>query len=108
MAAGFIESIPGFEPACGHLPERRPPERTCLSANRRSSRTSYRDEGNRRGMIRKLKFFLEMIKFEHTIFALPFAFMGALLGGVVMEHRLPQWSEIGWILLAMIGARTAA
>lgn len=59
-------------------------------------------------MIRKLRIFLEMIKFEHTIFALPFAFMGALLGAVVMEKRLPEWSEIGWILLAMIGARSAA
>jgi len=59
-------------------------------------------------MIRKLRIFLEMIKFEHTIFALPFAFMGALLGAVVMEKRLPDWSEIGWILLAMIGARSAA
>ncbi|MBB3109281.1 4-hydroxybenzoate polyprenyltransferase [Paenibacillus phyllosphaerae] len=62
-------------------------------------------------MMRKLgKFgvFLEMIKIEHTIFALPFAFMGALLGAVVMEDRLPQWSEIGWILLAMVGARSAA
>ncbi|UVI32389.1 UbiA-like polyprenyltransferase [Paenibacillus spongiae] len=59
-------------------------------------------------MIRKLRIFLEMIKFEHTIFALPFAFMGALLGAVVMENRLPEWGEIGWILLAMIGARSAA
>ncbi|MBW7473446.1 putative 4-hydroxybenzoate polyprenyltransferase [Paenibacillus oenotherae] len=59
-------------------------------------------------MIRKIKIFLEMIKFEHTIFALPFAFMGALLGAVVMEKRLPQWGEIGWIILAMVGARSAA
>ncbi|WP_274651649.1 UbiA-like polyprenyltransferase [Paenibacillus humicola] len=59
-------------------------------------------------MIRKIGIFLEMIKFEHTIFALPFAFMGALLGAVVMEKRLPAWSEIGWIVLAMVGARTAA
>ncbi|QYR19908.1 putative 4-hydroxybenzoate polyprenyltransferase [Paenibacillus sp. sptzw28] len=59
-------------------------------------------------MIRKFGIFLEMIKFEHTIFALPFAFIGALLGAVVMEKRLPEWSEIGWIVLAMIGARSAA
>lgn len=59
-------------------------------------------------MIRKIGIILEMIKFEHTIFALPFAFMGALLGAVVMEKRLPDWSEIGWIILAMIGARSAA
>lgn len=59
-------------------------------------------------MIRKLRIILEMIKFEHTVFALPFAYMGALLGAVVMEQRLPSWSEIGWISLAMFGARSAA
>lgn len=59
-------------------------------------------------MIRKIGIILEMIKFEHTIFALPFAFMGAILGAVVMEQRLPSWEEIGWITLAMFGARSAA
>lgn len=59
-------------------------------------------------MIRKIGIILEMIKFEHTIFALPFAYMGAILGAVVMEQRLPLWSEIGWITLAMFGARSAA
>ncbi|MEK3881455.1 UbiA-like polyprenyltransferase [Paenibacillus sp. PL2-23] len=59
-------------------------------------------------MIRKLRIILEMIKFEHTIFALPFAYMGAVLGAVVMEGSLPSWSEIGWITLAMFGARSAA
>ncbi|QJD82418.1 UbiA-like polyprenyltransferase [Cohnella herbarum] len=59
-------------------------------------------------MIAKLRVFLEMIKFEHTLFALPFAFVGAILGAVTVEKRLPEWSECGWILLAMVGARTAA
>ncbi|WP_337103473.1 UbiA-like polyprenyltransferase [Paenibacillus sp. YIM B09110] len=59
-------------------------------------------------MIRKIGIILEMIKFEHTIFALPFAFMGAILGAVAMEQRLPSWEEIGWITLAMFGARSAA
>lgn len=59
-------------------------------------------------MIRKIRIILEMIKFEHTIFALPFAFMGAVLGAVVMEQRIPSWGEIGWITLAMFGARSAA
>ncbi|MFB6362482.1 UbiA-like polyprenyltransferase [Paenibacillus elgii] len=57
---------------------------------------------------RKTKIFLEMIKIEHTLFALPFAFMGALLGSVVSFNHLPSWGQIGWILLAMIGARSAA
>jgi len=59
-------------------------------------------------MIRKIRIFLDMIKFEHTLFALPFAFVGAILGAVAQEQRLPEWSEIGWILLAMVGARSAA
>lgn len=59
-------------------------------------------------MWNKAKIFLEMIKFEHTIFALPFAFMGALLGSVVQFEKLPSWGQIGWIIVAMVGARSAA
>jgi 4-hydroxybenzoate polyprenyltransferase len=59
-------------------------------------------------MLTKIKIFLEMIKFEHTLFALPFAFMGAILGSVVMTGHMPSWIQIGWITLAMVGARTAA
>ncbi|GFN30644.1 UbiA-like polyprenyltransferase [Paenibacillus xylaniclasticus] len=59
-------------------------------------------------MIRKARIFLEMIKFEHSIFALPFAFMGAILGGIVENNELPTWAQIGWIVLAMVGARSAA
>jgi 4-hydroxybenzoate polyprenyltransferase len=45
-----------------------------------------------------------MIKFEHTVFALPFAFLGALGA----SHRWPSWEKVLWILAAMVGARTAA
>ncbi len=45
-----------------------------------------------------------MIKFEHTLFALPFAFLGA----VMAANGLPMWWHILWITLAMIGARSAA
>lgn len=45
-----------------------------------------------------------MIKFEHTVFALPFAFLGALAGA----QGMPSWEKILWILVAMVGARTAA
>lgn len=58
--------------------------------------------------MRKLGIFLQMIKFEHTIFALPFAFMGSLLGAVTVNHSLPTWAQIGWVLMAMFGARSAA
>ncbi|QKS71090.1 UbiA family prenyltransferase [Paenalkalicoccus suaedae] len=56
----------------------------------------------------KLKIFLEMIKFEHTIFALPFAFLGAILGSYTINGALPSAIDWLWITLAMIGARTAA
>ncbi|MGD9561707.1 MAG: UbiA-like polyprenyltransferase [Pyrinomonadaceae bacterium] len=47
---------------------------------------------------------LRMIKFEHTLFALPFAFLGAVLAA----EGLPAWDKIVWITLAMVGARSAA
>lgn len=59
-------------------------------------------------MFKKVKIFSEMIKIEHTVFALPFAFMGAILGSFVVSNQLPTWAQIGWILLAMFGARSAA
>jgi 4-hydroxybenzoate polyprenyltransferase len=59
-------------------------------------------------LLKKTKVFLEMIKIEHTLFALPFAFMGAILGSIVITNQLPGWAAIGWIILAMIGARSAA
>src|SRR5207244_3111381 len=52
----------------------------------------------------KLKTTLEMIKFEHTLFALPFAFLGAVLAA----NGLPTWWQIFWITVAMFGARSAA
>ncbi|WP_217556262.1 UbiA-like polyprenyltransferase [Paenibacillus sp. GbtcB18] len=61
-----------------------------------------------RQLIHKTKIFLEMIKFEHSLFALPFAYMGAILGAVVETGHLPRWTQIMWVTLAMIGARTAA
>ena len=45
-----------------------------------------------------------MIKFEHTLFALPFAFLGAVLAA----DGLPGWWQIFWITVAMFGARSAA
>ena len=55
-------------------------------------------------MFKKIAILLEMIKFEHTVFALPFALMGAFLaaGGV------PGAAVFGWVVLAMVGARTSA
>ena len=55
-------------------------------------------------MLKKISILLEMIKFKHTVFALPFAFMGAFLAA----RGVPQPATFGWIILAMAGARTAA
>jgi 4-hydroxybenzoate polyprenyltransferase len=53
---------------------------------------------------KKFKIFLEMIKFEHTVFALPFAYVGALL----VQKKIPSGHDLLWITTAMVGARTAA
>ena len=52
---------------------------------------------------------LEMIKIEHTLFALPFAFLGALLAarGFTATGLPTVWQAL-WITLAMVGARSAA
>jgi 4-hydroxybenzoate polyprenyltransferase len=50
---------------------------------------------------------LEMIKFEHSVFALPFALVAALLAAG-QTGGLPSWRQILWIILAMVGARAAA
>ena len=47
---------------------------------------------------------LEMIKFEHTVFALPFAFLGAFLAA----QGFPGWRVSGLVILAMVGARSCA
>src|SRR6476659_8175038 len=59
--------------------------------------------------LRKIRLTLEMIKFEHSIFALPFALTGALLAvreDGINKHAL--WAKIAWIVVAMVGARSAA
>ncbi len=48
--------------------------------------------------------FLELIKFEHTIFALPFAYLGMLLAA----GGWPTWHQFFWITIAMAAARTVA
>ena len=55
-------------------------------------------------MIEKTAVFLNLIRFEHTLFALPYAVAGAFLA----EGGVPGWTTALWILVAMVGARTAA
>jgi 4-hydroxybenzoate polyprenyltransferase len=51
-----------------------------------------------------------MIKFEHSVFALPFALTGALLAARFdsTSGLWPTWGQIAWIIVAMVGARSAA
>ncbi|MEO6912911.1 MAG: 4-hydroxybenzoate octaprenyltransferase [Candidatus Baltobacteraceae bacterium] len=51
-----------------------------------------------------MKLFLKEIRIEHTLFALPFAYVGA----VMAAQGVPSWSALLWITLAVFGARTAA
>jgi 4-hydroxybenzoate polyprenyltransferase len=55
-------------------------------------------------LIEKVKLFLELIKFEHTIFALPFAYLGMVLAA----GGLPTFHQFFWVTVAMASARTLA
>jgi 4-hydroxybenzoate polyprenyltransferase len=54
--------------------------------------------------MRAVGLFLREIRVEHTLFALPFAYVGAILAA----RGLPTAAQLGWITLAVLGARTAA
>jgi 4-hydroxybenzoate polyprenyltransferase len=56
------------------------------------------------GKIKAIRSFLDLIKFEHTIFALPFAYLGMLLAA----DGLPTFGQFFWITVAMAAARTVA
>jgi 4-hydroxybenzoate polyprenyltransferase len=58
---------------------------------------------------KRVRLTLEMIKFEHSVFALPFALTGALLA--IREGGQGRWEvlpKVGWIVVAMVAARSAA
>jgi len=56
------------------------------------------------GILSKIRTTLEMIKWEHSIFALPFALTAMLLAA----GGLPGWRTVTWIVVAMVAARSAA
>src|SRR5947209_17277421 len=56
----------------------------------------------------RIRIVLEMIKFEHSVFALPFALTGALLAARVSRHGWPTLKQVLWIVAAMVAARSAA
>src|ERR1700737_2334166 len=56
-------------------------------------------------MFNRLTVYLSFVRFSHSVFALPFALAGALLAA---QHVPLRWGTIGWILVAMVAARSAA
>src|SRR5437773_2576451 len=68
-----------------------------------------RIEAGLRKFLKRIRLTLEMIKFEHSVFALPFALTGALLAW--REAGFPRellWIKLAWIVLAMVAARSVA
>jgi 4-hydroxybenzoate polyprenyltransferase len=59
-------------------------------------------------MASRIRTVLAMIKFEHSVFALPFALTGALLAARATTHGWPNLRQILWIIVAMVAARSAA
>ncbi len=59
-------------------------------------------------MAGRIRTILEMIKFEHSVFALPFALTGALLAARARQHDWPTLRQTLWIVIAMVAARSAA
>jgi len=55
--------------------------------------------------VSKLATYFSFVRFSHSVFALPFALTGALLAW--REHPF-TWAQVGWIVVCMVGARSAA
>ena len=56
-------------------------------------------------MLKRLGVYASFVRVSHSVFALPFALAGALLAA---QHTAVSWGTIGWILAAMVAARSAA
>jgi 4-hydroxybenzoate polyprenyltransferase len=59
-------------------------------------------------LLNRFRTVLEMIKFEHSVFALPFALTAALLAARFSSHGWPTPKQLLWIVVAMVAARSAA
>jgi 4-hydroxybenzoate polyprenyltransferase len=56
-------------------------------------------------MISRVRTYASFVRFSHSVFALPFALTGALLAS---RHAPLTWTRVGWIVVAMVAARSAA
>jgi len=59
-------------------------------------------------MLNKIRAYFSLIKFSHTIFAMPFALIGAVLGFKYGSYDQVPWGLFGWVILCMFFARSAA
>jgi 4-hydroxybenzoate polyprenyltransferase len=55
--------------------------------------------------MKRLRVYASFVRISHSVFALPFALAGALLAA---QHTELKWAAVGWILVAMVAARSAA
>src|SRR5262245_3471437 len=76
--------------------------RSTHSASAASARCAGTAAGG--GLLDVIARLLRMIKFSHSVFALPFALAAMLLAA----DGLPPWRTVGWIVVAMVAARSAA
>src|SRR5688500_4729854 len=59
--------------------------------------------------LKSVRVYLEMIKIEHSIFALPFAMIGMMWGSMsIGKGSWPGWEKFAWIVVAMVSMRSAA
>jgi 4-hydroxybenzoate polyprenyltransferase len=59
-------------------------------------------------LAKRIGVYLSFVRFSHSVFALPFALAGALLARQHIPAHTLGWRTIGWILVAMVAARSAA
>src|SRR6202030_3104672 len=96
--------------ACWHRSASR--KKRCTAGRARPPRKKRRrDLAYNSEMASRIKIVLEMIKFEHSVFALPFALTGALLAARATHQPPRGWPtlrQILWIVVAMVAARSPA
>src|SRR5438552_3609498 len=84
----------------------------CIAGQAHRLRKKRKREAARNSkMASRIKTVLEMIKFEHSVFALPFALTGALLAARATHQPPRGWPslrQVLWIIVAMVAARSAA
>ena len=129
---GFKMGIDATRPLPGEGHEREWPEALEMGPRSRRASTPCGASSGLSRVAEKTRVFLELVKFEHSVFALPYAYIGALYGAAtvaassatgarvtrsdsalcsypwVTAGGWPTWAAIVWITVAMVGARSFA